>query len=81
MKRGLPRALMTDNGAAMLADETVSGLSRLGVLHQTTLPYSPYQYVAYRKMWPAAHGSRPRVVPTPACGHIKFPLQAVEERH
>jgi hypothetical protein len=81
MKRGLPRALMTDNGAAMLADETVSGLNRLGVLHQTTLPYSPYQYVAYKKMWPAAHGSRPRAVPTPACGHIKFPLQAVEERH
>jgi putative transposase len=27
MKRGLPRALMTDNGAAMLADETVSGLA------------------------------------------------------
>ncbi len=34
---------MTDNGAAMLADETVWGLNRLGVLHQTTLPYSPYQ--------------------------------------
>ena len=31
MKRGLPRALMTDNGAAMLAEETVSGLARLGV--------------------------------------------------
>ena len=25
MKRGLPRALMTDNGAAMLAEETVAG--------------------------------------------------------
>jgi transposase InsO family protein len=43
MKRGLPRALMTDNGAAMLAEETESGLARLGVLHPTTLPYSPYQ--------------------------------------
>ena len=30
MKRGLPRALMTDNGAAMLADETVSGLASPG---------------------------------------------------
>ena len=38
MKRGLPRALMTDNGAAMLAQESTSGLARLGVLHQTTLP-------------------------------------------
>ena len=31
MKRGLPRALMTDNGAAMLAEETRLGLSRLGL--------------------------------------------------
>ena len=51
MKRGLPRALMTDNGAAMLAAETVTGLARLGVVHQTTLPYSPYQYVALKSMW------------------------------
>lgn len=43
MKRGLPRALMTDNGAAMLADETVTGLATLGIVHQTTLPYSPYR--------------------------------------
>ena len=41
MKRGLPRALMTDNGAAMLAQEVVTGLANLGVVHQTTLPYSP----------------------------------------
>jgi len=45
---------MTDNGAAMLADETVSGLACLGIVHQTTLPYSPYQYVALRNMWPRA---------------------------
>lgn len=51
MKRGLPRALMTDNGAAMLAEETVSGLATLGIVHQTTLPYSPYQYVALKNMW------------------------------
>jgi hypothetical protein len=30
MKRGLPRALMSDNGAAMLAEETAGGLARLG---------------------------------------------------
>ncbi len=51
MKRGLPRSLMTDNGAAMLAAGTTTGLSRLGILHQTTLPYSPYQYVASPDMW------------------------------
>ena len=42
-KRSLPRALMTDNGSAMLATETTQGLTRLSVLHETTLVYSPYQ--------------------------------------
>ena len=51
MKRGLPRALMTDNGAAMLAEETRRGLQRLGIAHETTLPYSPYHYVALKNMW------------------------------
>jgi len=41
-KRQLPRALMTDNGAAMCAAETREGLARLGILHETTLPYSPH---------------------------------------
>ena len=44
-KRALPRALMSDNGAAMQASEFLSGLHTLGILHQPTLPYSPYQYV------------------------------------
>jgi len=51
MKRGLPRALMTDNGAAMLAEETVSGLAVLGIVHQTTLPYSPYQNAKQESFW------------------------------
>jgi len=33
---------MRDNGAAMTAIEITEGLARLGILHQTTLPYSPY---------------------------------------
>ena len=45
-KRGLPRVLMTDNGAAMKAEEFQAGLHTLGILHETTLPYSPYHYVA-----------------------------------
>ena len=51
MKRGLPRALMTDNGAAMLAEETRQGLQRLGIQHQTTLPYSPYQNGKQEAFW------------------------------
>ena len=42
-KRGLPRALLTDNGAAMVAEEVTQGLLHLGVVHERTLPYSPYQ--------------------------------------
>ena len=42
-KRGRPRALMTDNGSAMIAAETVEGLERLGIVHETTLPYTPQQ--------------------------------------
>lgn len=56
MKRGLPRALMTDNGAAMLAEETTAGLARLGILHQTTLPYSPYQNAKQEAFWGRVEG-------------------------
>lgn len=51
MKRGLPRSLMSDNGAAMLATETTTGLARLGIVHQTTLPYSPYQNAKQEVFW------------------------------
>ena len=56
MKRGLPRALMTDNGAAMLAEETTTGLAALGVWHQTTLPYSPYQNAKQESFWGRVEG-------------------------
>jgi transposase InsO family protein len=56
MKRGLPRALMTDNGAAMLADETVTGLATLGIVHKTTLPYSPYQNAKQESFWGRVEG-------------------------
>jgi len=56
MKRGLPRALMTDNGAAMMAEETTSGLAALGILHQPTLPYSPYQNAKQESFWGRIEG-------------------------
>ena len=43
LKVGLPRSLMSDNGSAMTSLEFVSGLTKLGIIHNTTLPYSPYQ--------------------------------------
>lgn len=51
MKRGLPRVLMTDNGAAMLAEETRNGLQRLAIEHKTTLPYSPFQNGKQEVFW------------------------------
>jgi transposase InsO family protein len=57
-KRGLPRALMSDNGAAMQAEEFTAGLHALGILHEPTLPYSPYQYVALKNMWSLAPTAR-----------------------
>jgi putative transposase len=51
LKRGLPRALMSDNGSAMTSAETVEGLSRLSVLHTTTLPYSPEQNGKQESYW------------------------------
>ena len=55
-KRGLPRALLTDNGAAMLAHETREGLLRLGIVHETTLPYSPYQNGKQEAFWSGLEG-------------------------
>jgi len=55
-KRGLPRALLTDNGSAMTAAETGEGLARLGITHQTTLPYSPYQNAKQEVLWAQVEG-------------------------
>jgi hypothetical protein len=43
LKRGLPRALMMDNGSAMIAAETQAGLERLGITPRLTEVESPYQ--------------------------------------
>jgi len=56
LKRGLPRALLTDNGSAMIATETTQGLARLSILHQTTLPYSPHQNGKQEVFWVQVEG-------------------------
>ncbi len=56
MKRGLPRALMSDNGSAMIAHETTQGLARLGIVHERTLPYSPYQNGKQESFWGPVEG-------------------------
>ena len=55
-KRGMPRAAISDNGSAMTAAEISEGLARLGILHQTTLPYSPYQNGKQEVLWGSVEG-------------------------
>ena len=50
-KVGLPRALMTDRGAAMIAAEFTAGLHTLGILHVPTLPYSPHVNGKQENLW------------------------------
>jgi len=55
-KRGLPRALLTDNGSPMIAAETREGLTRLGITHATTLPFSPHQNAKQEVWWAQVEG-------------------------
>jgi transposase InsO family protein len=56
LKRGLPRALLTDNGPAMLAAETRAGLERLSIVHQRTLAYAAYQNAKQEVFWAQVEG-------------------------
>ena len=56
LKRSLPRGLMSDNGSAMIAAETVQGLARLGIVHEKTLPYSPYVNGKQEVFWAQVEG-------------------------
>lgn len=55
-KCGLPRAAMSDNGSAMVADEFTEGLLRLGIVHETTLPFSAYQNGKQESFWAHLEG-------------------------
>lgn len=50
-KRGLPRREMSDNGAAMIAEETCNGFMGLSIVHERTLDYSPYQNAKQEVFW------------------------------
>ena len=55
-KRGLPRAIMSDNGKAMLAAETQEGFERLSIAHYTTLPRTPEQNGKQEIFWAQVEG-------------------------
>lgn len=56
MKRGLPRALLSDNGSAMLAAEIAGAVGDLSLVHETTLAYSPYQNGKQETLWERLEG-------------------------
>jgi len=56
LKRGLPRAYLSDRGGAFTAGEILNGLERLGVAAETTLPYSAYQNGKQEYFWTQVEG-------------------------
>ncbi|HRI10849.1 MAG TPA: hypothetical protein PKW35_23680 [Nannocystaceae bacterium] len=56
MKRGLPRRLMHDGGAAMKSEEFRSGLAALCVQSEETLPRSPEQNGKMEHFWHTLEG-------------------------
>jgi len=56
LKRGLPRALLTDNGSPMQASEVQEGLQRMSIMHHTTLPYCPEQNGKQESFWGRVEG-------------------------
>lgn len=55
-KRGLPRAVMHDNGSAMRAAETLNGLRDNGIESQPILAHSPYQNGKGETFWSQVEG-------------------------
>jgi hypothetical protein len=67
--------LMSDNGAAMVAGETVQGLERLGILYTNTLPYTPEQNGKQEHFWAQVEG---RLMPMLE-GHKELTLSLLNE--
>ena len=55
-KRGLPRAVLSDNGSPMKAAETRQGLERLSIVQYLTLPSSPQQNGKQEHFWTLIEG-------------------------
>ena len=55
-KRGLPRGIMLDGGAAMIAAETTEGLDRLSIGYHKILARSPEQNAKLENFWARVEG-------------------------
>jgi len=77
-KRGLPRALLSDNGSAMLAEEVTGGLERLSMVHDRTLPFSPHQNGKQECFWATLEGRLMRMLDGQAKLTLEFLNQATQ---
>ena len=55
-RRQLPRSILYDNGSAMIAAETTQGLTRLSIVYENTLAFSPYQNGKQESFWGQIEG-------------------------
>jgi putative transposase len=55
-KRGVPRAVLSDNGSAMTSAEFTQGVERLGIIPYTTLPATPEQNGKQESFWGQIEG-------------------------
>lgn len=55
-KRGVPRAVLSDNGAAMTSAEFTQGIERLSIIPNTTLPATPEQNGKQESFWGQIEG-------------------------
>ena len=69
---------LTDNGSAMVAEEVTEGLMRLGILHERTLPYSPYQNGKQEAFWGTLEGRLMRMLDGTAQLTLEFLNQATQ---
>lgn len=56
LKRGLPRAILMDNGGAMIAAETKAGFHCLSIVQNHTLAYAAYQNGKQEHFWAVVEG-------------------------
>ena len=62
-KRGMPATFYTDNGAAMKAQELLTGLEFLGIKQEHTLPYAAYQNGKQESFWKPLEGRLMKMIP------------------
>lgn len=75
LKRGLFRALLTDNGKPMTSAEVEQGLARLSISQHTTLPYCPEQNGKQECFWGQVEGRLMAMLE----GHGELTLQKLNE--